>query len=262
MISVVILTKNEEKNIEDCLQNLQWCDEIIVIDDFSTDKTTDQIRQNSQIRKKIKIHQRKLNDDFATQRNFGLEKAHGDWVLFMDSDEELSRDLALEIKHILEAKSQQSAIAQKCDGFYVRRKDYFLGKWLKHGETNIKLLRLAKKGAGRWIRKVHEIWRIQGPVGELANPILHYPHPRIKDFLKEINTYSTLHAQVAYEEGERTNYLKIILKPKLKFLLNYIWRLGFLDGTEGFVMAIMMSFHSFLSQGKLWQIQQEKKISS
>jgi len=254
MISAVVLTKDSEKTIERCLKSLDWCDEMIIIDDDSTDKTLDIAQEY-----KAKIFKRSLDNDFAAQRNFGLDKAKENWVLFIDSDEEVSRELKTEILHILEPKSQSSAIAQNCDGILLKRKDYFLGKWLKHGETgSTKLLRLAKKGTGVWKRKVHEVWEIPAKLCQLKNPILHYPHPTIKEFLKDINTYSTLHAKVAFDEGERTNYINIILKPKFKFLVNYLLKGGFLDGTAGFVMAMMMSFHSFLTQAKLWQLQQKK----
>ena len=241
MISAVVLTKNEEKNLKDCLESLSWCDEIIVVDDYSTDKTVAIARRLG-----AKVYQRHLAGDFATQRNFGLNKAKGDWVLFLDADERITPSLREELTTYNLEQTNYS-------GFYLKRKDWFGGRWLKHGETaNVRLLRLAKKEAGRWRRKVHEVWGVKGKIGELKNPILHYPHPTISDFLKQINFYSTLHAEAQKKERARPSLRRIILNPVGKFFQNYIWRRGFLDGEAGLIVALMMSFHSFLAQGKLY----------
>jgi glycosyltransferase involved in cell wall biosynthesis len=251
MISAVVLTKNEEKNIVPCLRSLAWCDEIIIVDDYSEDETVKKSQisnlksQNQNL--KLKIYKRQLNNDFASQRNFGLKKAKGDWVLFLDADERVSHALRAEIFNF------QFSIFKNYNGFYLRRKDWFGRRWLKYGETaNVKLLRLAKKDAGSWKRKVHEVWEVKGEIGELKNPILHYPHPTISDFLKQINFYSTLHAQALWEEKVRPSLWRIIFYPLGKFFQNYIWRRGFLDGMPGLIVALMMSFHSFLAQSKLY----------
>lgn len=127
------------------------------------------------------------------------------------------------------------------------------GKELKHGETgNVKLLRLAKRDAGLWVRAIHEIWEIKGRVGELKNPLLHYPHQTLREFIADIDWMSTLHAEENKKEGKRSDLFKIIFYPKLKFIDSWILKLGFLDGTPGFIVAIMMSLHSFLAWSKLW----------
>ena len=136
----------------------------------------------------------------------------------------------------------------------MKRKDFFLGRWLKYGETaNVKLLRLVKKGSGEWKRRVHEVFETKGETTELKNPILHYPHPTISEFLESINFHSSLHSQVLFEEGKKTNLFEIIFYPLGKFCLNYFWRLGFLDGIQGLIMALMMSLHSFLARAKLYE---------
>lgn len=129
------------------------------------------------------------------------------------------------------------------------------GRCLKHGETNrVRLLRLARKEAGVWRRPIHEVWQVSGKTGELKNPLLHYPHPNVAQFLEEINWYSSLNANYLFEHGVRINGGQIIAYPLAKFFLNYFWRLGCLDGTAGIVMALMMSFHSFLTRAKLWTL--------
>lgn len=267
MISAVILTKNEEVNIAKCIKSLLWCDEIIVVDDYSTDETIERVRgpaspagrQESEVRNinKYKIFERRLNNDFAKQRNFGLEKAKGEWVIFIDADEIISEVLASEIEaQISNIKDQNQSSKFKTDqivGFYLKRRDFFLGRWLKYGETaNVRLLRLAKKNSGKWKGKVHEKWLIKGKTEVLNNPLEHYPHSTMTIFLQKINTYTDIVAQYWKEKGRKINSPEIFIYPLGKFLHNYLIKLGFLDGVPGFIMAVMMSFHSFLARGKYW----------
>lgn len=253
MISAVVLTKNEEKNIAECLKSLTWCDEVIVVDDYSKDDTRAKC-QNSDV--KCQVFQRHLSDDFAAQRNFGLEKARGEWVLFVDADERISPALASEIQHTT------NNIQQREDGFYLKRRDFIWGKELKHGEVgNVRLLRLAKKGVGKWKKRVHEVWDVKGKTSMLENPILHYPHQTLREFVAEVESYSTLHAKTHLEEGRRSSVLKIVFYPIFKFLDNWGLKFGFLDGTPGFLVAKMMSFHSFLAWSKLWLMQKNGKSS-
>lgn len=247
MISAVILTHNNQEMIGDVLETLKWCDERIIVDDNSTDKTLKIVKQYN-----VTIIQHALTDDFAAQRNIGLGKAGGDWVLFVDSDELVTSKLRDEI-----LKQVQD---DKYVGFYISRKDFLFGRELKYGETaNVKLLRLAKKNTGEWERAVHEAWNVKAEgVASLRTPLLHYPHSTISEFLTQINRYTTINARVFYNEGKRISAWQIITYPKAKFIQNYIIRLGFLDGTAGFVVAMMMSFHSFLTRSKLWELQQKK----
>lgn len=243
MISAVVLTKNEEKNIVDCLETLVWCDEALVIDDGSEDRTVE-------ISKKMgaSVFVRSLNKDFSQQRNFGLSRTKGEWVLFVDADERISPELAREIKYQIANRKNNDR-----NGFYIKRRDFMWGRELKYGETgNIKLLRLARKDAGRWEGAVHEEWKIKGKTGELKNPLFHYPHQTISEFLKEINFYTDLRAKELYMSDIPIYWTSIILYPKLKFIYNYFIKAGFLDGLPGFIFALLMSFHSFLVRGKLW----------
>ncbi|MCL4353574.1 glycosyltransferase family 2 protein [Patescibacteria group bacterium] len=252
MISAVVLTKNEEKNIVDCFETLLWCDEIVVIDDYSKDRTIE-IIQNQESR--IKIYRRHLAGDFSAQRNFGLDKARGDWIIFVDADERVPSSLREEIVQLA------ANPISRFDGFYIQRRDFMWGRQLRHGETgNIKLLRLAKKNAGRWEGKVHEEWRIRGRIGRLENPLLHYPHQTISEFLKEINFYTDLRSQELYTIGIHGYWLSVIFYPLGKFFLNYFFKMGFLDGLPGFVFSVFMSFHSFLVRGKLWTIYHKKEV--
>lgn len=239
-LSAVVLTKNEARNIDRCLSALNFCDEIIVVDDFSTDNTV-QLAQKFN----SKIFRRHLNHDFASQRNFGLSKAAGDWVLFIDADEQVSKSLSKEIK----ASIQTPTIV----GFYIYRSDHFLDKTLRFGEAgNIKLLRLAKKDAGKWIRPVHEIWQIKCKIGELKHSLDHYPHPTIAEFIQEINYYASIESR--YRSGKTRALLELFTFPAGKFIYNYFFKLGFLDGLPGLIISLLMSYHSLLVRLKiLWR---------
>lgn len=239
MISAVILTHNSEKSLASTLDSLSWCDERIVIDDESIDKTVAIAKSSN-----TNIFSRRLAGDFAAQRNFGLSKAIGPWVLFVDSDEVVTKELADEVRRAV----------RQCEGYYIKRIDFLWGRELKHGETaNVKLLRLAKKDAGCWTRPVHEVWDVKGKTGELSSPLFHYPHPNVAQFLEKINTYSSLNAEFLYSQKIRSNWFEILVYPIAKFFRNYFFHMGFLDGTAGAVVAIMMSFHSFLTRAKLYQ---------
>jgi glycosyltransferase involved in cell wall biosynthesis len=243
MISAVVLTKNEEKNIIDCIESLSFCDEVVIIDDFSDDLTVEIAKKAG-----ATVYHKKLESNFSKQRNFGLEKAKGEWVLFLDADERISNDLKHEIIY-------KTAKEKTIDGFFIPRFDFMNGKMLEHGETaHISLLRLAKKGKGMWQGKVHETWEIPSKTAVLDSALLHYPHPTINDFLREINFYSDLRAKELFEKGVTIHWYDLIIYPKAKFIQNYIFRAGFKDGTEGMIMALMMSFYSFLVRGKLWQL--------
>lgn len=245
MITVIILTKNEEQNIEKRIQSVKWCDEIIVVDDNSSDKTIEIAKTC-----KTTIYQRSLNNNFSAQRNFGLSKAKNEWVLFIDSDEIVSDALAYEISNAVQLKDQDLG---PFNGFYIKRLDFMWGKELKYGETgSIKLLRLAKKDAGVWVGMVHEKWKIDGPVGKLINPLKHFPHKNITKFLEEINFYTDIRSKELKSKNIQVFFWSIFLYPFGKFLVNYIFKKGFMDGAQGLVLAIIMSFHSFLVRGKLW----------
>jgi|SRR3989344_2180672 len=249
MISAVVLTKNEEKNIVDCLESILFCDEIIVIDDNSTDRTTELIERFD---KEIKIFKRSLAGNFSLQRQFGVEKATNDWILFLDADERITPELAIEIKENLPTD-------KNIGGFLIPRVDFMWGKMLRYGETgNTKLLRLFNKNKGELRGRVHETWVTKESVGVMINSIYHYPHPTISQFLKEINFYTDLRAKELFEQRARANFLSIILYAKGKFIINYFLKRGFLDGTAGFIHAILMSLHSFLVRGKLWLLWQKK----
>lgn len=247
MITAVVLTKNEEKNIKNCLESIKWVDKIIVLDDNSTDNTLEIVKKYNAI-----VYKRDLKKDFAAQRNFAISKVDKDWTLFVDADERIPEELKNEIIGKLNFNSL-------VDGYKIKRTDVMWGKKIKYGEQgNIKLLRLFKKEKGKCFGKVHEEIKVKGKVESLNNAMLHYPHQTIKEFLSELNLYSTIRSTELYDKGVKTNWFLLLCFTKAKFFKNYIFLLGFLDGIRGFILAILMSMHSFLTRGKLWLICRKK----
>lgn len=241
-LSVVVITKNEQENIGECLQSIKFASEVIVVDDYSTDKTVNVAKGLG-----AKVLTRKLAGDFASQRNFGLKKAKNKWILFLDADERVSKELAEELMQTV----NNSFVRAK--GMYIKRVDHIWKKKLRYGETgNTKLLRLMVKGAGSWKRRVHEKLVVKGETMTLRFPIEHYPHPSVREFIASINQWSSMHAKANKHEGKSAFIIKIVFWPPAHFVKNYIFKLGFLDGIQGFMVALIMSFHSFLSWAKLW----------
>lgn len=250
MISAIILTKNEDQNIEKCIKSVRWCDEIILVDDDSSDKTIEIAKKYT-----VTVYRHSLKNDFSAQRNFGILKAKSEWILFVDADEEISDALAYEISNAVQFRDQN---LEDFNGFYVRRTDFMWGKQLMYGEGSVKLLRLGRKGMGVWKGMAHERWYIESPVGNLVNPILHFPHKNLEEFIKKINFYTDIRAIELKKRSAKVFFWSILIYPLGKFLVDYFYKRGFVDGINGLIFAIIMSFHSFLVRGKLWLIEEKR----
>ncbi len=253
-ITAIILTKDEERSIERCLGSISFCNEIIVVDDYSTDKTIEIVHKVLKAHKLYKVLKRDLKGDFAGQRNFAMRQATSEWILFIDADEEVTTELKEEIQSVVSSQLSVESV----NSFYIKRRDHWWGRDLKFGETqkirNRGIVRLVRKNSGKWMGNVHEVFYTAKSIGTLDGFLNHYPHPTVKEFIQDINTYSSLRAHELYNHGSTTNILQIIFFPFFKFILNYFIYLGFLDGAAGFIYAFFMSFHSFLVRAKLYQL--------
>lgn len=260
-LSAVILTQNNEKGIERCLKSVEFCEEIILIVDSKNPSSKFQVPNKLQISNSkpvIKVFERELGGDFAEQRNFGMEKASGDWILFVDDDEEVTSELKKETQQVM---GYELGVRGETVAYYLKRRDFFWGRELKYGETasarSRGIVRLVKKNSGKWIGQVHEefiIYNSEFRIRSLNNYLNHYPHKTIKEFLESVNLYSSLRAQELYSQAKKTNILEIMFFPLGKFIYVYLFKLGFLDRSAGFVYAFFMSFHSFLVRAKLFQL--------
>jgi len=242
-ISVAIIAKNEELNIRECLESVKWVDEIVVVDNGSTDQTR-QICQEFQAR----VYQEEWKG-FPRQKNSAIEKTRNEWVLSLDADERVTPELRQEIESALENDSS-------IDGYYFARKNYFLGRWIKHcGWYPDHNLRLFRKSRGRFLeRTVHERVEVQGKVGYLKNPLEHKTYRCLSDFLERSDRYSGLAAQEMFRAGKRYRFRDNFLRPPFTFLQMYFIRLGFLEGYLGFLISVLYSFYTFAKYSKLKEL--------
>ncbi len=254
MLSAVILAQNEEEHIAHCLESVAFCDEIIVIDDESSDKTVE-------IAKKCgaTVYTRPLKNDFSAQRTFGAQKATNDWMLAIDADEVVSKTLQNEIVKAIK-EGNQTGSRNNYSAYYIRRRDHFWGSPVTHGELssayNQGFIRLFKKGSGEWRGEVHEAYMTSEPAGRLNSFLEHYPHQTVASFIEEVNHYSTIRATELQQAGQKPSLVEIVLYPFAKFIYTYIAKSGYRDGAAGFVYSFLMSFHSFLVRAKLYQYQE------
>ena len=250
-LSAVIITKNEEDKIARCLESAKWADEIVIIDDMSSDDTIKICRRYTD---KIIIH--KLDDNFDNQRNIGIDNASGDWILQMDADEIISGKLRKEIEEILKDNSDFS-------GFKYKRKNYFLGKPLLYGGWHHDFLRLFRKNAGRFVGQgVHELIEVKGKIGHINADMEHYTYQNIHQYLERQNYYTTLGAKRLLKERGVTSDKEIkyhlVIKPLKLFWKTYIKKQGFRDGFHGLIYCILDSYIHFLKWAKYWELIKNK----
>jgi glycosyltransferase involved in cell wall biosynthesis len=248
-VSVAIITKNEEPNIQDCLRSVNWADEIVVVDNGSTDETR---RICQDFRARVYLEEWK---GFSRQKNSAIGKTRNEWVLSLDADERVSAELREEIEKTLTGEPS-------CAGYFIARKNFFLGRWIRYcGWYPDFNLRLFRKGRGCFLeRAVHERVEVDGPVGYLKHPLHHETYRSLRDFLVRMDSYSTLAAQEMQGEGRRCRLSDLLLRPPFTFLQLYLLRGGFLERYPGFLLSVLYSFYTFAKYSKLRELQ-EKEIS-
>jgi glycosyltransferase involved in cell wall biosynthesis len=242
-LSVVIITFNEEVNLARTLASVAWADELVVVDSGSTDRTRD-VAESFHARFYVEPWK-----GFAAQKNSALAKATGDWVLSLDADEEVEPALAEEIRKALAANPSVA-------GFWIPRKNFFLGRWIRHGGFYPDpKLRLIRRGAGQFEQRlVHEDLRVDGATASLQHHLLHHAYPTIEDYLEHMNRYSSLGGEMAVAKGARSfSVLDIVLRPRLTFFYNYFLRFGFLDGREGLLLHLYHSQYVSWKYAKAWE---------
>ena len=242
-LSVVVITRNEEAGIEECLKSVSWAQEIVVVDAMSTDRTCDIARRYTR-----KVFSKPW-DGYAPARRYAISLAQSEWVLSLDADEIVTPDLRAEIEATL--------ARQPGDGYLIPRKAFFLGRWISHcGWYPGYVLRLFRKEKAMVTpRMVHEGIRVQGRVGRLKNHILHYTYPTVESYLGRFSTYTSLSAQELYAEGKRAHLVDIVGRPGFQFIKMYFLKKGFLDGLPGFALCVLSGLHVFVKYLKLWEIE-------
>lgn len=234
-VSVTIITRNERHNIRDCLAGVQWANEIVVIDQFSADGTAEIARQCG-----ARVWQEPWHG-FAGQKNIALKRARSTWVLSLDADERVTAPLQREIQNTI-AKRPKAA------GYFIARKNFFCGKWIRHGGWYPDYsLRLFKRDTGRFEeRAVHEKVTVSGKTGRLKNPLEHHTYASVSDFLQRLDRYSSLAAHELRKSKPSPSWTDQTLRPAFTFLKMYVFQRGFLDGREGFFLALSYAYYTFL----------------
>jgi glycosyltransferase involved in cell wall biosynthesis len=248
-VSVVIVTKDEELNIEDALKSVADAKEIIVVDAFSKDNTVEICRKYTD-----KVFQRQW-EGFARQKQKAVDDAEGAWVLILDADERVTPELKTEII---------SAISNaKFNGYYIPRENYFIGEWIEHGGWwPDYTLRLFQKDKGRFeIREVHEKVVVEGKTAYLIQPLKHYTYRSISDFVLRAEKYSTLAAEEIRKNSGNAGLFSLTIKPLATFFKMYFLRRGFLDGSRGLILALLYGYYTFLKYVKVWENQGKKRVS-
>lgn len=225
-ISGIVIVKNEEARIGRCLESMHWLDEIVVVDSGSTDGTREICTHYDKVR--FFSHEW---EGFGRQKNIALQAAVGEWVLSVDADELVTSELVAEIDRVLQSP--------KCDGYYIQRKNFYRGKWIRHsGWWPDPVLRLFRRDKGRFSdRMVHESVELEGTAGYLKAALEHHSFATVTDFIKKADDYSTLGALMLMQHGRRASASLALLKSFAAFVKTLVVKRGFLDGFSGVLIA-------------------------
>jgi glycosyltransferase involved in cell wall biosynthesis len=256
-LSLCIATFNEEKNIHYPLDSaLKMSNEVIIVDGGSTDKTVEIAKSYG---KKVKIIISENPAMFHINKQKALDAAKGEWILQLDADEEITNELKAEITEAVEERSGKTASVNKFVAFWFPRKNWFLTQFLmKGGQYPDYTIRLYKNGVAKFpCKDVHENVKIDGEVGYLENPLLHYADPDFSRYLMRWNRYTSLEVERMSKDTELNFFNYFIWKPKITFLMMYFRHKGFMDGFPGFIFALFSSIRFWVIYVK-WRI---KKIS-
>ncbi len=244
-VSACVTTLNEERNIRRCLRSLAWCDEIIVVDSFSTDRTVEVSREFTD---RVYTHEWL---GYIGQKNLIRRMANHPWLLFVDADEEVSPELRAEILDELEDHAGDYV------GYQFPRMVNYIGRWIRHGEwyPDVKL-RLFLKDRGRsGGQEPHDQVFVNGPVKTLKNHLWHYTYDDLHDHLETMNRFSSITAQEKMRAGSKFRWLDLFFRPPFRFLKAFILRGGFLDSWRGFLIALISAFGVAMKYAKLWELE-------
>lgn len=246
-ISVVVSAYNEEKKLPECLKSVAWVDEIIVVDNKSTDKTSEIAKKH-----KAKVFVRENNLMLNVNKNFGFSKASNEWILNLDADERVSPELAKEIQQVI--KKTEKHIG----GYRIPRKNIIFGKWIQNSiwwpDPH---LRLFRKGKGRFAEKhVHEHIQVDGKVENLEHPLIHENYQSISQYLYKLDKiYTESEVENFLKEKNTVTYLDAVRFPFSDFLKTFFYQKGYKDGLHGLVLSMLQAFYSFVVFAKVWEKQ-------
>lgn len=274
MISVLILTKNEEADLPGCLESVAWCDDVHVFDSFSTDQTADIARNHG-----ANFTQRTF-DSYASQRNAALDGLpfRHEWIFILDADERCTPELAQELPQAI------TAAPADVNGFRLRRRDFLKGTWLKHAQISPYYIRLVRRGKARYTREVNEVLKVEGRVAVLHSPLDHFPFSKGMDhWMRKHDVYSTMEARVIAQGASRRNaswktallaedfherrvaqkalFYRMPARPALKWLYMMFVRGAILDGRAGIKYANLQARYESWIVRKTRELRRGESIS-
>jgi len=244
-LTVLIPCCNEEENIEDCLESVKWADEIFVVDSFSTDKTVEIAKKYT-----TRVIQHEYVNS-ATQKNWAIPQASNEWVLIVDSDERVTFGLREEIEKALSSNGEY-------DGYYIPRKNFFLGKEVKYGgwgyenDLNIRLFR--RDSAKYEEKEVHADIIVKGNVGKLNEPFLHYSYHSLEQYMGKMARYTNWAASDVCKKHKEIGVSHLLFRPFFTFFKMYVLKLGFFDGVRGIILALLSSYYVYIKYAKAWEM--------
>jgi glycosyltransferase involved in cell wall biosynthesis len=241
-LSAIITTFNEEAHIAGCLESLLWCDEILVVDSFSTDRTPEICRGYD----KVRFFQRTYFGS-ASQKNWAMDQVENEWILIYDADERCTPALQKEIEELL-------AAGPKHEAYTIRRRVYFLGHLIRFsGWQHDQVVRLIRNGSARYPnRRVHADMVTRGPAPLLRNPMDHYMTDSLDEYVRRIEKYSFWGASQNWREKKKSGPVQVFGRSIWRFLRTYIFQLGILDGMHGLVFCMLQAYGTYLKWAFLW----------
>jgi (heptosyl)LPS beta-1,4-glucosyltransferase len=242
-VACVVITKNEEANIQDCLRSVQWANELIVVDAESCDKTVELARACG-----AKVSVRSW-PGFGLQKNFGMAQALSDWILILDADERVTEELRGEIKAYLDGWTPGSPVAYR-----IPRRNIFYGAWVRGGGVYPDYqVRLFRRGLAQYNDvAVHENLIVDGEIGTVAGHLDHYTERRIQDHFKKFGLYTTLAAQEKAKTVRTVGWIDLVFRPLVVLVKTYVLKQGFRDGVHGLIICVFASMYTFVKYAKLW----------
>jgi glycosyltransferase involved in cell wall biosynthesis len=248
-ISGLVITLNEERHIRKCLESLSWVDEIIVVDSESRDQTVAIAKEFTEL-----VYIRPW-PGFPVQRNFGISKATGQWILVLDADERIPHEARQEILTWLESSEADDYAAA-----LVPRKNFFFGKWIQYGGAYPDpQYRIFRKGKVRYDEATLDTPLVSGPIKNLTNPFDHLTGETVADRVRKISRETNYKARTLLERSARASWVDILFRPIVNFVKFYILKQGFRDGIEGYIQSGFASFHTFLRYAKYFEILRQRQ---
>lgn len=244
-LSAVVITYNEASRLAGCLESLAFADEIVVVDDASTDDTVEVARGFTD---RVIVH-RHEGENWDLNKNVGMEAATGDWVLLIDADERATPELAAALRTLLATDPPHA-------GYWLPRREWYFGHHARHAASGARVMRLFRRGAARFTgAHLHEHPEVTGTIGFLDAPIDHRAYATIADYVEKTNRYTDHEARHLYAQGRRVSARDLVLEPLKLFRYRYFKLKGYKDGMPGLVYCLATMLYPFLQNLKLWELQ-------